>query len=202
MELPKIHLSSAETELMRNAEVILTKNRVLQKIKGLLEIVQQQQLSFVEKNRLTGLEAFVISPKISKGENYLGLPFQILDYPRLSAPGDLFFIRTMFWWGNFFSSTLHLSGSYKDAHKKNVLSSFPVLGEYFIGANADPWLHHFEDSNYRKINGMTRQAFELQCESGAHLKLAARIPLSEWERAPIKLYEHWKVWLRVCGLIP
>ena len=36
MEVSKIHLSSAETELMQNAEIILTKNRVLEKIKALL----------------------------------------------------------------------------------------------------------------------------------------------------------------------
>ena len=51
------------------------------------------------------------TPKIAKGENYLQLPYVLLDYPRCFDKENIFAIRTMFWWGNFFSITLHLSGS-------------------------------------------------------------------------------------------
>src|SRR4051812_25707955 len=120
MEGPKIQFSVAESELMQNAAVILTKNRVLEKCKMLLGIVQQQQLEWIRHENRTGSEAFETGPKISKGENYMGLPSLIFDYPRLSSANDLFFIRTMFWWGNFFSSTLHLSGKYKEKMQKNI----------------------------------------------------------------------------------
>ena len=123
MEGSKIQLSMAEEELMNNAEIILTKNRVLQKIKSLLEEVQEKQQQYVENNKNSFKEElFSIPPKISKGENYLGLPFLILDYPRVSTNEDFFFIRSMFWWGNFFSSTLQLGGENKERLQMNLKS--------------------------------------------------------------------------------
>ena len=64
------------------------------------------------------------SPKISKGENYKGLPWLVLDYPRYFNKEDIFAIRTLFWWGNFFSITLHISGKYKMRYEKKIIDSF------------------------------------------------------------------------------
>ena len=90
MEVSKIHLSPAEIELMQNGEIILTKNRVLEKMKSLLESVQQNQISYVQDYNLRN-EIFKVSPKISRGENYLGLPYLVLDYPRQSSGKNFFF---------------------------------------------------------------------------------------------------------------
>ena len=57
-------------------------------------------------------EVLIQSPKISRGENYNGLPYVMLDYPRCFGKEDVFAMRTMFWWGNFFSITWHLKGKY------------------------------------------------------------------------------------------
>src|SRR4051812_46777397 len=113
MQAPKIQLSATEMELIRNAEVILTKNRILEKVRRLLEEVQEAQLQVIKNNQWQDHPLFQLSPKISKGENYMGLPYLILDHPRIAQPEGLFFIRTMFWWGRFFSSTLQVSGLYK-----------------------------------------------------------------------------------------
>ena len=201
MEVPKIHLSSAESDLMQNASVILTKNSVLQKIKKILEEVQEKQLSFVNQNNLDKTGFFLVHPKISKGENYAGLPYLILDYPRITSETGLFFIRNMFWWGNFFSSTLHLSGSYKEKFKENIIRSFPLLDNYFIGINPDPWVHHFEKINFKKIESLTIKEFENACEQFNYLKIAAKWPLNEWEQASENLIQSWKFLLSMCGLI-
>ena len=200
MEVSKIHLSSAEIELMQNAEIILTKNRVLEKIKLLLEQVQEQQINFTVKNNLTN-EIFNISPKISKGENYLGLPFLILDYPRQSSESNFFFIRTMFWWGNFFSCTLHLANYSKENFKNKIEKSYPQLSNYYICINNDQWAHHFEKPNYQKIDSMTQKEFEESCERFDHVKIAGRHSLAEWEKVPVELFEKWKFFLWICGLV-
>ena len=38
----------------------------------------------------------------------------MLDYPALFKKDEIFALRTMFWWGNFMSITLLLSGGYKE----------------------------------------------------------------------------------------
>jgi hypothetical protein len=200
MEVSKIHLSSAETELMQNAEIILTKNRVLEKMKLLLEEVQLQQFSFIETNELTN-DIFVVPPKISRGENYLGLPYLILDYPRKSSDNNFFFIRSMFWWGNFFSSTLHLSFNTKNIFKERIKASYSQLQNCYISITENQWVHHLEGTDYRKIESLTQREFEEVCENFDHLKIATRHSLSEWQKAPSALFKNWKFFLSLCGLI-
>src|SRR5690349_7707188 len=201
MEVPKIHLSKAETELMQNASVILTKNRVLESIREMLKGVEGAQLEIVAAQGRRHQELFIISPKISKGEYYEGLPYLILDYPRLSAADDLFFVRIMFWWGHFFTTTLHLSGRHKTAMQNKIAGAFAQLQDYSIGINPNPWVHHFEENNYRSISEMDAAEFRQACESGSQLKIATRISLSEWAEAPQVLLNQWKYLLEVCGLI-
>jgi hypothetical protein len=200
MEVSKIHLSSAEIELMQNADIILTKNRVLEKIRSLLESVQQHQINYIQEFNVKN-EIFKVSPKISRGENYLGLPYLILDYPRQSSGKNFFFIRTMFWWGNFFSCTLHLANNSKEIFKEKIKQSQPVLGDYYISVNDDAWVHHLKESDYKKINLLSKEQYEQCCESFDHIKIAGRHSLDEWEKMPSQLFENWKLLLGVCELI-
>lgn len=200
MEVSKIHLSFTEIELMQNAEIILTKNRILEKMKLLLEEVQKKQIDFTARNDLTD-EIFKVSPKISRGENYLGLPYLILDYPRQSSGNNFFFIRTMFWWGKFFSCTLHLAGSSKEIFKERIKQFYPQLKNYYISISNDQWVHHLEESGYRRINSMTREQFEETCENFDHIKIADRHSLAEWITSSSELFENWKFFLSVCKLV-
>jgi hypothetical protein len=200
MEASKIHLSSAEMELMQNAEIILTKNRILEKMRTLLEEIQDQQTGFVRKNNLNN-EIFYVSPKISKGENYLGLPYLILDYPRQSSGKSFFFIRIMFWWGNFFSCTLHVANNSKEIFTDRIIRSYPQLKKFYTAISHNQWSHNLEETDYRKIDLMTEQQFQKTCESFAHIKIAGRHSLSEWKNAPAELLENWKFFLYLCGLI-
>src|SRR5215467_1521280 len=121
----KIQLSTFEMNLLNNSEWILTKNLIVRKAQRLLEEVQENIWQHV-KNKSIDLphEVISISPKISKGENYNGLPWLMLDYPRYFEKEKVFAIRTMFWWGHFFSTTLHLSGEYKDKYNSVLAQSY------------------------------------------------------------------------------
>src|SRR4051812_17613378 len=122
MRHAKIQLSPAEQHLITNAEVLLTKNRVITKIKGLLEDVQDQMLQ--RAVTFSNAHIFQTGPKISRGENYLGLPYLVLDYPRVFQQHDIFAIRSFFWWGHFFSSTLHVSGHYQETFLPKLEAAF------------------------------------------------------------------------------
>ena len=189
MQESKIRLSTPEMELFCDAEIILTKNSILQKTAQLLGEVQNELISaapgFVRQASP--------SPKISRGENYMGLPYVILDYPRVARGDDLFFIRSMFWWGNFYSSTLQLGGSFKKSYRPRLERAFPSLAakDYFIGVNQDPWMHHFEETNFRKINCLSAAAFATVIDECPHTKIAARWPLQAWDSAANNLVESW-----------
>lgn len=193
MNATKIRLSQKETGLVKNTEWILTKNVILKKARALLEMVQQEQKQYVQSSVLYLPEAILKPPaKISKGENYKELPYLILDYPRFFEQPSIFTIRTMFWWGNFFSSTLHLSGDCKKMFEEKILSSYEPLKEFSLCINDDPWEHHFEKNNYVSVSELGKSDFENLVRGKSFIKLAKKIPLAQWDDAPSILFSYFR----------
>ena len=192
MDTTKIRLSPEEGALVISADWILTKNSVIQKTIQLLASLQTQQeiLLLTYKGILPG-EIINSSPKISKGENYKGLPYLVLDYPRYFNKEDTFAIRMFFWWGNFFSGTLHLSGIYKRMYEEKIIQSFETLKteEFSICINEDQWEHHFEITNYLPLHSLTAYQFEEIINRKPFIKLSKKISLEHWNSAEKKLLE-------------
>ncbi len=193
MNPAKIRLSPTEMELVNNAELILTKNAILKKVNQLLGNLQAKQQQYV-KAQAAGLPEKVSgsSPKISKGENYKGLPYLILDYPRLfehenlpDRQAGIFAVRTMFWWGNFFSVTLHLSGIYKKEAEEKLIASYKAIREngYYFYINEEQWEHHFEGDNYILLSEMSKEYFEKSVREKSFIKIANKISLQQWDDA-------------------
>ncbi|HVF96755.1 MAG TPA: hypothetical protein VM871_05520 [Flavisolibacter sp.] len=191
MQGSKIRLSPAESELFCSAEMILTKNSILQKTTDLLLSVQEQLCTESPPT----IRHTSPPPKISKGENYLGLPYVVLDYPRIAKGNDLFFVRSLFWWGNFYSSTLQLAGKFKKDGAHDLEAAYDVLAvkNYFVGINSNPWVHHFKEDNYTAICNLSPKAFAAILEERTHIKIAAQWPLSEWDLAANNLKDSWRI---------
>jgi hypothetical protein len=195
MDKAKIRLSAKEAELVANADWILTKNHILQKVKYMLEDLQSEQQQFLQNPAgILPPEIMAIPPKISKGENYKGLPYLLLDHPRYFGKDDHFAIRTMFWWGNCFSITLHLSGSYKKMYENKIETSFGLLKDdsFFIGVSNNQWEHHFETSNYLPLKEMNDTAFKNYISNKEFIKLAKRFPLEQWDNAGDTLFTSFR----------
>lgn len=202
MDPAKIRLSAEEQALVENAEWILTKNGILNKVNLLLVEVQEQQELIVRAacDNLP-LEICNSTAKISRGENYLGLPYLILDYPRSFGKEDTVAVRTMFWWGNFFSVTLHLSGSVKRGMEEKLSSAYGDFSReaVYVNINEDQWEHHFESNNYVAVSEMTAAAFQTAITNRNFLKLAQRISLDEWNTASQKLTAMFRKFIMLMG---
>jgi len=191
-EQSKIQLSPFEMDLLNNSEWILTKNLIVKKAQRLLEKVQENILEHVKGSSLSlPQEVIIISPKISKGENYNGLPWLILDYPRYFKKEKVFAIRTMFWWGNFFSTTLHLSGPYKERYSSVIMQSYKALceNEFFTCIHDEQWHHHFEKENYLPVKNFTAHDFADHINTRSFIKLSCQLSFLKWNDAPDLLSE-------------
>jgi hypothetical protein len=177
----KLILSDEELQLVNNSGWILTKRVIIDKVYGLFGDLSEHIKRSLE---ISGLPAEVkgSSAKISKGENYLQLPYVMLDHPRCFDANDVFAIRTMFWWGNFFSITLQLSGTYKTMFTDPILADTEILAKhkFFICVNEDQWQHHFEENNYREVKELNAQEFEKLIRQKQFIKLAVKFPLQDW----------------------
>lgn len=186
MSKAKIHLSKQEMQLVTNANWILTKNGIIKKIQFLFGNLEQEMNAILNEHAgQLPEEVLFIHSKISKGENYEGLPYLVLDCPRYFKAENIFAIRTMFWWGNFFSITLQLSGIYKKKFEKKIIDSFKTLKKqkFFFCHNADQWEHHFEKTNYISLNRLTKDELERLLVKNSFIKLAKKIPLKKWDKA-------------------
>jgi hypothetical protein len=183
-----VELSKNESELVTNSEFILTKNRIIEKVYLLFGLLSEDF-----KNKLLGYktilpsEVFSPTPKIYKGENYLNLPYVMLDYPRVFQKEDVFAIRSFFWWGNYFSITLQLGGRFLQAYRNKIELNLEneMNADYFICINDAPWEHHFEESNYQSLKTIDSMETIL---NKPFIKIAKRHSLSEWNNA-ITFYE-------------
>ena len=182
----KIQLSPHEKELVVSPDLILTKNRILKKAQLLLtksEAINHATLQ-AHADSLP-VEIFRVPPKISRGENYLGLPWLILDQPRLFSNTDVFAIRTLFWWGRFFSCTLHLAGRYKERYQSTLVSRFSSMAEngFYCCVNENQWEHHFERANYVSMTEMDEDEFSSTVASKPFTKIAVSFPVAYWDQA-------------------
>ena len=141
------------------------------------------------------------SPKISKGEKYEGLPWVILDFPRVFGKEDTWAVRTFFWWGHFFSLTLQLKGRYYEQYRGSLMENLSLLRQhgFYLCIAADEWQHHFEESNYTSLHQLDERTIEQVLSRNDFCKLSAKIPLEQWEHANAKLAQLYQVLLQAMG---
>ncbi|MEI9956873.1 MAG: hypothetical protein WDM90_11350 [Ferruginibacter sp.] len=190
IDTSKILLSDGEMQLVTNTNWILTKRVIIDKVNilfGHLADAMQEQL-LTEKEMLP-LAVIQSTPKIAKGENYLQLPYVLLDYPRCFDKENVFAIRTMFWWGNFFSCTLHLSGSYKIFFQQAIEKILMPLqkNDLYICNGNNEWQHHFEKSNYVAANTLSEEEIKAIFMQQHFVKVAAKFSLYQWNDIEVLL---------------
>ena len=177
-----VELSKNELELVTSAEVILTKNRIIEKVYALFGSLSEdyRKILAAHSHHLPP-EIFEKAPKIYRGEQYLALPYVMLDYPRVFGKHEAFAIRSFFWWGNYFSITLQLSGNYLTRYSANIMKQLKNKQEenWFIGVNESEWEHHFEEDNYLLLKHFSLPALIQK----PFIKIAKKIPLTEWTNA-------------------
>ncbi len=189
-EEAKIRLSALEMELVNDTEWIFAKQLIIEKVSHILGQLHQDYKKIISNQRAL-LPELLLRPggKISKGENYKGLPYMILDYPAVFNKEKIFAIRSMFWWGNFFSISLHLSGEdFKSISNIGEAISFLKEKEFSVSVNEEEWQHHFQPSNFTSINKLNSTEINNLFQKN-FFKIAKKINLASWDLAPQFLTE-------------
>ncbi len=178
-----MQLTEKELLILQDTDFLLTKATVLEKINELLGQTREELKESVENSNFSfpnGID--LLNGKISKGENYKNLPYMVLDYPTLFSKRSIFAYRTMFWWGNFFSATLHLEGIALNYYRKSITLNLDKLlkKDVYIGVGDTPWQYHYEEDNYFLLNE-EHSDFITNCK---FLKLSKKIELKKWNDVP------------------
>jgi hypothetical protein len=187
LEQAKVSLSSFELQLVTDPSWILSKNVVIQKVISLFSGLSDSFRSSAEAQPLPS-PILKWPPKISRGENYQGLPYVMLDYPRCFTKEHVCAVRTFFWWGHYFSSTLHLKGRFKTDYEGVLGSQIRQLStDAWINFKNDEWCHIVSDAEMRPLNEETLA----DVKKLDVLKLAYKLDLTRWDDSEQFLLEHF-----------
>ena len=187
MHPAKLHFSEQEMAIVADATWILTKNNIITKITDILSRLQMQQKMLIEAiNPDWPKEIRGTTPKISRGENYLGLPYVVLDYPRLFTRNHIFAIRSLFWWGKSVSTTLHLSGDYKEQFCAQILYALNLCqqNEFVIATGTEEWVHDVTAANnYTPVKKLPLLKMKKLLAERSFLKTALYCPVTQLNQA-------------------
>ncbi|HEV2483275.1 MAG TPA: hypothetical protein VGS79_26600 [Puia sp.] len=189
MNSANLQLSPEELRLVSDPGWILTKNSIVAKAVGMMgELAGEYREVWGAAGGIRreprGVAAGIDpgDPKVSRGENYRGLPWVMLDYPRVFGRADVLAIRTMFWWGHGFNITLHLKGAYQGLFLPVIRERWVALSAagFHVGVHPDEWRHEHTQEVFRPFT----DADGAELGGGAFLKLSAAVGLDRWAEAP------------------
>ncbi|GAA4313608.1 hypothetical protein [Compostibacter hankyongensis] len=195
-------LTPEETRLVSDAELLLRKNGIIEKVYGLMGELHRSLEALPQIRSFPFPEGCLArGAKISKGENYRGLPYVILDYPRLFSRESIFAFRTLFWWGHDFICTLHLAGAAYHDYRESLVRQYPLLrSHHFLAATGDdPWVHHPDEEAFVPMEEISADGWGRELEQRSFLKLARRTPLQEWDAVVAEGQHSFGVLLEALG---
>jgi len=186
MQVTKITFSEEEMRAMLNARFFEVKKDVMQRVMELFAVLERNLKAEIAQLEVQFDSLETQTGKIFKGESYRNLPYIVLDYPKLFSADNVFTFRSMFWWGNEFSFTLHLQGRALEKLYPGIQKNINVLlnkGVYFC-LNHTPWQYAFTKDNYVPLEEVIHAAFPENL-SREFIKLSRKIPLAEYNKAAV-----------------
>jgi len=183
-KIPK--LSTEELNALMDVKFFELKQSVMDKATQLLSNLE---LKLKEESNLHRMHipngVLEIDSKISKGENYRGLPYLVLDYPRYFKNENIFAFRSMFWWGNHFTFTLHLSGMHLEHYLPKLQSNLNKiqLRNTYISIGDNPWVHHVDNAHYLSVQEWNTRVDKTEYFANAkYIKLVRKLEIDKWNQ--------------------
>lgn len=180
-----LEFTEGELSLAGDADFIHQKNNVLKKAEDFLAL----QVEILNRVFQHSFPIFLNTPvpKISRGENYEGLPYRMLDYPAHFSKEGVLAVRTMFWWGNFMSAVLHISGSYLQKVDRSLLTELQDISSGFIiSTSGEEWDHRPQSSSQ-----------SLDINDWEFLKITCVIPIGRMEAMQPALEAAYEVYSKL-----
>ena len=186
----KITISPEELARLQDTAFLVSKRVITEKVYSLFHQLKKELAASTLFNTFSFPEGVDIGTgKLTRGENYRGLPYVVMDFPQAFGQGGIFAFRVMLWWGREFSFTLHLSGAHMQLAQGKPMNKLHGHSVYQC-VNASPWEHHFEQDNYLPVEIAEPTA------GADFIKVARRLPVTDWDKVPAYGLETLELYLR------
>lgn len=119
--------------------------------------------------------------KVTRGENYLDMPYVVLDTPQLSAQHMEHHLRIMLWWGHYVSLQYFIRVDEHTLCKMTLLKNLP----YQVLTTDNLFNNNLEDVDFTAI----AQISTIDFEPNQLIKICLRVELSELENLEQQIEE-------------
>jgi hypothetical protein len=140
--------------------------------------------------------------KISRGEAYKQLPYQVLDYPRYFNAEDVMTLRCLVLWGYDFSLHFILRGNPHTWYGDAIAQHAGALQaeNWQVGIGESPWVWEPNSAYYREASSFSTIDLRQQLQGHSFLKLTKRWPYQELYAVPEAVPDIWrslqqKIWM-------
>jgi hypothetical protein len=111
--------------------------------------------------------------KVTRGENYLDMPYVVLDTPQLSTQHMEQHLRIMLWWGHYISLQYFIRVDALTLEKLNSLKHLP----YRVLITDNLFNNNLEDTDFIDLSALNKTQFT----PNQLTKICCRVELSELE---------------------
>lgn len=172
--------SDEEMLLMANGDIMPTKRQIMSKMADRFAKIEAKfkwQIDGIDLPSGTLLKA----GKISRGENYKGQPYMVLDYPRLFTGNDVLNVRLLFWWGHYFTMSLHLAGKYWEHQKPKFANplNLPLRQSVRFQVSGSVWENDINATDFHYISDMDNSFHQSQIMRSSFIKIVDYLPLDD-----------------------
>jgi hypothetical protein len=130
-----------------------------------------------------------VQAKISRGENFNGYPYIVLDCPRLNDTHSEVICRTIFWWGHSWSLHFALQGSALQHINYQRVARLSNNWQVYTGDNL--WEQHPAAHELIPVHSPEKD-YRQKISSRAFFKICQSVSLAkaqEWPPFPIEEYK-------------
>ncbi len=170
--------------LMRDADLMARKEAVIGKVKTVLSAVKEALRSEVkDPSAYLAPDGTDFSQgQLAHGDQFHGLPWVYLDFPKYFSREAMFTFRSFFWWGHGFLFAWFLAGPLLDRYKAALLSGYDRLADTSNGVlrlslARDPWEWRQADGYALDLARTNRHAVEAALATRPFLKLTENLGL-------------------------
>ncbi len=190
MQISTFPLTNHDLDLLHNSEFLLRKNRVMYDI---VHYLGHTGNALMVEETMQWLFQQLPSCKVTRGEQYKGLPYVVLDIPRLPS-GDFAALRTVFWWGYGWNINLLVQGADIVQRWLADLNNREV-GPVWVKCN-DLWDNDHRAGGYTEIKDKAALR-EYLSEAGEvkSLRLLRYLPIEDGKHLPeaiVSMADDWK----------
>ncbi len=180
MQKNAIKLTNHQLKLASDIDYPITKQQVISLFTDLF-----QELGKLQQQTVYHVPAEIGKDyKITKGENYGQLPYLVIDYPRISNKDFGILMRTMFWWGKYFSFNLYVK---MDAIQVIDYAKLKKVKDTLVYTGNNLWEQDLDDAAYETISNANKP------NDTGYLKLSKKLSIDQYERLlnEAKVYQNW-----------